>query len=89
MKCYIVSFEVATAATKNRLTGLLKAYGNYCPINDTCWAIMTDNSAAQIRDYLKTSLQENDRIFVVRSGTGAAWLNAYGQANTDWLKKNL
>jgi len=89
MKCYIVSFEVSADAAKTALTERIKAYGYFCPINATCWAIVTDQSATAVRDYLGTTLATSDKIFVVRSGTEAAWRNTYGEKHTEWLKANL
>ncbi len=67
----------------------MRAYGAYCPINATCWALLTDKKAVDVRDDLEIALQKGDRLFVVRSGTEAAWRNAVSQAHSDWLKKNL
>lgn len=89
MACYIVTFEVESLANKAKLEERLKAYGTYCPINYTCWAIVTDNSAAQVRDNLMAVIPATDKIFVIKSGVEAAWRNAYGQKNTDWLKEHL
>jgi hypothetical protein len=49
---------------------------------------VTEKTAVQLRDYLS---QDNSgaRIFVVRSGTEAAWINTYGDKNSEWLKKYL
>ena len=89
MSCYIVTFEVAASAARSAVKGRLKEYGKFCPIHEHCWAIVTDKSAAQIRDSLTPLIAKTDRTFVIRSGTEAAWINTYGQKNTDWLKKNL
>ena len=59
MTCYIATFEVANVQDKNALIERLKAYGTYCPINDNCWAIVTEQTAAQVRQltkYLLSSL---------------------------------
>jgi Trk K+ transport system NAD-binding subunit len=89
MTCYIVTFEVANIDAKNALTPLLQSYNGYCPINANSWAIKSDKSAKEIREHLSTALQAGDRIFVIRSGTEAAWRNAYSDKNSEWLKKNL
>jgi len=89
MSCYIVTFEVATAQAREAVQTKLKTYSGFCPIHSTCWAILTDQKSENIRDLLMPVCGPTDRIFVVRSGTEAAWANLYGQANTDWLKKNL
>lgn len=89
MSTYIVSFEIKDVAIKGTFQEKLKSYGVYCPINDCCWAIVTSAKATEIRDFLKPFLGLTDRLIVIRSGTEAAWLNTYGSANNDWLKKHL
>jgi hypothetical protein len=88
MTCYIVTFEV-DPARKASFKERLKTYSNYCPIHDTCWAILTEKTAAQVRDHLTAALDPTDRLFVLRSGTEAAWRNSYGEENNAWLKKYL
>jgi len=89
MTCYIITFEVASPTNKQKLKDELKAHGYFCPINDNCWAIVTDQKASQIRDKLMVNILSSDKIFVIKSGVEAAWRNVYGQKNTDWLKENL
>ena len=89
MTCYIVAFQAGLETTRQKVRELLKTYGTYCPIDDTCWAIVTDKKATEIRDHLKTAVGSGDRIFVVRSGTEGAWWNAISTKHTDWLKQHL
>ena len=88
-KCYVVTFEVGNEATRREVRGRLKGYGTYCPITKYCWGIVTEQTASQIRDNIKEALEPTDRVFVVRSGTEAAWNNSYGPKNNSWLKKHL
>jgi len=89
MKCYIVTFEAADVAVRQRIRDRLKSYPKYCPVHKHCWAIMTDQKAAEVRDFLTPLLGPKDRMFVIRSGTESAWRNSYGPKNNEWLKKNL
>lgn len=89
MSTYIVSFEVGDLEKKETLKEKLRKYGIYCPIDDNCWAIVTDETPVQILNGLSEIVDTSDRIFVVRSGTYAAWQNAYGEKNTEWLKEHL
>jgi hypothetical protein len=89
MTCYIVAFQAESEATRGKVREVLKSYGTFCPINNTCWAIVTDTSAKDVRDKISNVLDSGDRVFVVRSGTEAAWRNAIGVKNTEWLKKHL
>ena len=87
--CYVLSWEVASPAVRQNLIERIKRYENYCPIGQHTWAVLTTATAVQIRDYLIEVLGPQDRIFVVRSGTEAAWWNAYDEKNNDWLRTNL
>lgn len=89
MTCYIVAFEVAKPENKTKLKSALKSYGTYCPINDNCWAVVTDQTAVQVRDSLMATIPTTDKIFVIKSGVQAAWRNAYGPNNSKWLKEKL
>jgi len=89
MTCYIVTFEVVKATNKQKLKDELKAYGFYCPINDNCWAIVTEEKASQVRDKLMAHIPTSDKIFIIKSGIEAAWRNVYGKKNTDWLNERL
>jgi len=89
MSCFIVNFEVAQESTLTSLREKLRAYKIFCPMTATCWAIVSEKKAAEIRDDLAAVLNSGDRIFVIRSGTEGAWKNAYGTENSNWLKKHL
>lgn len=89
MTCYIISFEVDDASRAGKIKQALKNYKAFCPINKRCWAVATDSKAKDIRDRLSPILTPQDRLFVIRSGTEAAWRNAYGPKNSEWLKKYL
>ena len=89
MTCYIATFEVANDQDKEALTERLKGYGIYCPINANCWAFLSEQNAVQIRDNLMSVIKTTDKIFVIKSGVEAAWRNAYGDQNSEWLKEKL
>lgn len=89
MTCYVVTFETNSAASKTKIEERLKAYGYYCPIHDTCWAIKTPDKAMQVLEAVRSVAAQGERIFVIRSGTEAAWANGYGEKHTEWLKENL
>lgn len=89
MTCYIVTLDVFDAARRNSLKERLKSFGPYCPVHENCWAIVTDKSATQVRDYLMEITTATDRVFIVKSGAEAAWTNTYGEENSTWLKEKL
>ena len=89
MSTYIVAFEVEDINQKNALKESIKKYGTYCPINDNCWAIVSEDTPVNIRDNLSSNIGVSDNIFIVRSGTYSAWRNLYGDKHTQWLKEHL
>ncbi len=89
MNAYLICFEINRQETKRSFIEGIKSYGFYCPICETSWAIKTEKNAAAIRDHLGSLLDPTDRVFVLRSGTEAAWKNSYGTKHDDWLKGNL
>lgn len=89
MPAYIVTFEVNDLTRLASVKEKLKAWGGYCPIHNNAWAISTEKTAIEIREFLTPVLDSSDRIFVIRSGTEAAWRNSYGNQYNEWLKKYL
>lgn len=89
MSCYIVSFEPSTSAQKLRIVNRIKELKSYCPVNEYCWAVLSDKKANELADFFNPILVSKDKIFVIRSGTEAAWVNSYGEQWDAWLKKNL
>jgi len=89
MTTYIVTFEVNDLTRRNLVKAKLKEFGNYCPIHDNAWAIRTEKKAKEVRDFITPVMTNADRIFVIRTGTEAAWRNAYGTQHSEWLKKHL
>lgn len=89
MATYIITFEVTDTNRKNTLEEKLKEYDTYCAIHGNCWAIVSDQDVVEVRDYLWRFLTSSDRMFVIRSGTLAAWSNTYSDNHSKWLKEKL
>ncbi len=89
MTTYIVTFEIKDDIRRQKVKEHLKTYGFFCPIHQFAWAIRTGKKAVNIRDDINTITSSVDRVFVIRTGTEAAWKNAFGQENSEWLKKYL
>jgi len=87
MSCYIISCDVQNSQNHERLREAIKRYGTWARITDSTWAVVTDDEAEEVRDYLLKVLDEDDRLFVVRSGVAAAWKNV--RCRDEWLKKHL
>ena len=87
---YIVTFNISDSTRLNKVKDYLRENSNgYCPIHYNAAALISDKKASEIRDEIIQMTVAQDRIFVIRSGTEAAWKNSYGEKNNEWLKKNL
>ena len=86
---YIVTFEVNDKSIKRVIEESLPAFGECRPIHENCFAIRSILKPPDIRDILTKVLGESDGLFIIRSGTAAAWKTTSGEETSKWLKENL
>lgn len=88
MACYIISYDLlAPGRDYKSLNAAIKSYGTWAKITESLWAVVTEDKATAIRDKLSAHLDPNDRLFVVKSGTEAAWRKVI--CRSEWLKEHL
>ncbi len=89
MKCYIVSYDLKSGSNFDyqRLYDAIKGYETWAHINESLWAVVTDQTAIQVRDNLKQYIDQGDSLFVLKSGVEAAWAKVI--CHDEWLKKYL
>lgn len=87
MNCYIISYDKAGDGSYEELHAAIKEFGTWAHVTESTWAVKTEWKAEEIRDDLAQYLPKGSRLFVVRSGTAAAWRNVI--CRNEWLKKNL
>jgi len=87
MACYIVSYDLRKQRNYDSLYEAIKGYGGWAHILESTWAVVTQESAADVRNRLLQHLDADDGLFVVKSGTEAAWQSVL--CKNDWLKTNL
>ncbi len=66
----------------------LKSFGTYCPITESTWAIVTEQTAVQLGNGIARVIGAGDRNAVIRSGREAAWCGV-SQDVSDCLQKYL
>ncbi len=86
-RCYIISYDMAEGGDYNALHKAIKDYGTWAHITESTWAVVTEYSAEVIRDDLSDYLPDGSSLFVVGSGTEAAWRNVF--CRSEWLKRSL
>lgn len=88
MHCYIISYDLCQPSRDyTSLHEALKKFPNWGKLTESTWAIVSDHNCVEIRDYLMTFIDSNDRIIVIQSGQHAAWNRII--ANNQWAKDNL
>ena len=87
MTTYIVTYDLRGRRDYAPLYEEIKSTRNWAKITESTWAVVTEESAKNLRDRLRTVMDEDDRLFVVKSGVEGAWRNVI--CNNEWLKKWL
>lgn len=87
MNCYIISYDMAEGGDYEELFAAIKAYKAWAHITESTWAVATNDDHKEIRDNLVQYLPNGSRLFVVKSGTAAAWRNVL--CSSEWLKRRL
>lgn len=86
--CYIISYDLCQPGRDyNALYCALKGFHNWGRLTESTWAVISQKTAVEIRDYLLRYIDSNDRLIVVKGGQSAAWNKML--ANNQWLVDNL
>ena len=86
--CFIVVYDLCNPGQNyQELHNAIKGFPHWGKLTESAWAIVSDKSAANIRDFLRQFIDTNDRLLVVQSGCNAAWQNML--ASNDWIRNNI
>jgi hypothetical protein len=89
MGTYLITFEFQSEKLLEFLERL-KRFGSYCPMNPNCWLVIAEHNAAEILQELQYYTNPTkDKLFVLKTGSEAAWSVLYGDAWQTWLNNNL
>lgn len=87
MNCYIISYDLRFGGNYTTLHNVIKSYVTWAKITESTWAVVSIQSAEQIRDNLLGYMDNKDRLFVIKSGGEAAWMRV--MCTNDWLQKHI
>ena len=89
MTSYIVSYDLkAPGKDYATLIEYLKSHTNWWHNLGSTWVVVTDLSAVELRDGIKSHTDSNDKVLVVQSAGIGAWFS-FAESGSNWLKKNL
>ena len=91
MNSFVISYDISKTGdyenVHNLLVDRIQSYGVWAHITDSCWAIRSDTSAVNIRNFLWSVMRAEDRLIVIQTAHVAAWNNT--MCNNDWLRENI
>jgi hypothetical protein len=90
LSSYLITYDIREPSTPevyDELHKAIKSYGTWAHITESCWAIVSDKKATEVRDHLEGFLRSQDRILVLQSANVAAWRNVI--CRNEWLKEHL
>ncbi len=87
MAVYIVLYDLRKVRDYDSLYNALKSFPKWAKITESAWAVVSEQTAIQIRDFLKQCIDSDDRLFVAKYGGAAAWQNS--KASNEWFHNNL
>lgn len=87
MATYMVSYEVQDQAVANELIAVIKSAGDSMQILSALWLVSTSLSAKQLREQMLEYILPEDRLAIIKCGTGAAWRNILG--DNAWMIEHL
>lgn len=88
MPCYIVTYELKQPRRDYiEFISAIKSYHDWAQLLDSTWAVVTDDSAVEVRDHLWALVDPDDGLFVIESGKDAAWQDV--RCENQWLRDHL
>ena len=88
-KTFIISYDLNDGSSDDydNVYKAIKAYKTWAHLTESTWAIVTTEKAKEVRNKLIKLMPKGSSLFVVKSGSVAAWRNL--QCSNEWLKKHL
>ncbi|WP_419877682.1 CRISPR-associated protein Cas2 [Brevibacillus centrosporus] len=89
MAVYLISYDLDKPGQNySKVHEAIKSYGSWAKVLESTWLIETTQTAGQVRDNILRSMDENDKLFVLRAGSEAGWYNLPEDVSR-WIKEKL
>jgi len=91
MSVYIIAYDLHRSPREDydALYGTLETIGTgYWDCLEATWLVVSERSAAEIRNALRPFLKDGDHLLVIRCGDEAAWFGFKDDCET-WLEDHL
>lgn len=89
MPAYLVTYDLHHGSRDDYedLYAAIESYGVWARVTESTWIVVTDDKPTDVRDRLFSCMDEQDRLFILKSGVAGAWRNI--RCGHDWLEKWL
>lgn len=88
MSSFIISYDLIADKDYSKLYEAIENYGSFAHILESVWIVKSSSSSSEIRDNLKHYIDSDDKLFVAKLTSEAAWRNL-SKEDSDWIKSNL
>jgi hypothetical protein len=91
MTTFIIGYDLhpTRGETYDELIESIKSAGSlWWHYLDSTWVVVSNKTAAQIRDVLWKHMKADDQLLVVESGHVSAWAG-FNDKGSQWLKSNI
>lgn len=78
MPKYLVTYDLVgdeTAREYERLIAEIEALDDFVEVQRSVWLVRTNNSAKEVRELLRSYMDRDDRLLIIRIARGSAWRN--------------
>lgn len=77
MDRFIITYDLrAPGRNYNDLYAALKSFPAWAQVAESSWVVHSNSNSSGIHDYIKRTVDANDRVFVARLTGEAAWNSA-------------
>jgi hypothetical protein len=84
----LISYDLINPGQNyEQLMKLIKNYGSWARLGGSAYLISTEQTPVQVRDSLKSVLDENDKLFVGVSPRPSAWVGLPDDVS-NWIHAN-
>ena len=84
----IISYDLVTPGQDyEALLKSIKSYPSWARLGGSAYLVYTDQTPVQVRDYLATTLDANDKLYVGVSPAPSAWRGLPDDV-TNWIQTN-
>lgn len=85
MASYLISYDLIKNKDYPKLHEAIKKLGNYQRILESTWVVASTSTSADIRDYCKSFMDSDDKLFVAKLNGEMAWRKLPSNIS-NWLK---